>query len=68
MAEEQALDTLKSILRSESDWLRIFSGRLTLNLIPEPSDQTLFQSAPLTVQADSRKRVRQLKESLAQHL
>ena len=68
MDEDQALLTLKPQLRSESDWLRIFSGRLTLNLLPEPSDQSLTACAPVTVQADSRMKITQLKEKLAQHL
>jgi len=51
-------------LRSESDWLRMYSGKIAVKLLPDPACSGLGEQT-FNVQADSRMKVGQLKEQIA---
>lgn len=66
--EDLALEQLRGTLRPEHDWLRVFPGQI--NVLCSP-DQAAHKFLPATKQdevslvADSRMKVHQLKEKLA---
>ena len=59
--EDESLNALRNQLRTESDWIRLFPGKITITLRVEGGPEV-----PLTV--DSRMTVAKLKDALAHKL